>query len=105
MPNSLRNATNAFEAQLYRQGLQPEKIPMSRYIIVADLPACSAVLFVNGKEVTILAEGSRETCRAYAVGYRAGSGIAPAVEHRGSIKLPAGNPALSFSDRILGGAV
>lgn len=72
---------------------------MKPYIIIGDLPACSAVLFVKGGEVTILCEHTREFCLAYAAGYRAASGLAE-VEHRGSIILPAGNPALSYAQRL-----
>jgi len=74
---------------------------MQTYVIVAHMPACSAVLFVNPNledpyKVTILTEDTRYACIAYAAGFRAGS----EVEHRGSIELPAGNPATSFAERI-----
>jgi hypothetical protein len=66
------------------------------YIIVTHLPACSAVLHVDGPAVTILREDTRSFCEAFAVGYTMGSGLR-AVQHRGAIDLPAGNPAISYN--------
>lgn len=76
------------------------------YIIVAHMPACSAVLFVNPAlerhhQVTIHLEDTRQACEWYARGFCAGTGF-PRIENRGSIDLPAGNPAKAFAERILG---
>lgn len=74
---------------------------MKSYVIVAHMPACSAVLFVNpnledAHKVTIHLEDTPQACFWYARGLAAGSDI----EHRGSITLPAGNPAVLFRERI-----
>jgi hypothetical protein len=65
------------------------------YIIVVDLPACSAVLYVRGDEVTILKEDTAAYCEAFATGYAWGAGLKP-VELWETVDLPAGNPADSY---------
>jgi hypothetical protein len=72
-----------------------------RYVVIAHMPACSAVLFVNPRleeahRITIHLEHTREACEWYTRGFRAGSGQRK-VEVRDSIELPAGNPASSYA--------
>lgn len=69
------------------------------YIIIAHLPACSAVLYINGVDVTILREDTRDYCEAFAVGYLMGSGLR-AVTLRDSVDLPAGNPSLEYKRHL-----
>lgn len=70
------------------------------YIIVTHLPACSAVLYVNGKEVTILREDTKMYCEAFADGFVWASGL-KAVKRYAPVTLPAGNPALSYAKKYL----
>jgi hypothetical protein len=75
------------------------------YIVIANLPASSAVLFVNENlenpyKVTILLEDTPQNCFWFARGFKAGTGVED-VEHLGSVDLPQGNPAASYAERIL----
>jgi hypothetical protein len=74
------------------------------YIIVANLPACSAVLYVRGTEITILREHTAEYCEAFATGYAWGAGLKP-VELWETVELPAGNPADSYEKYLAAKAV
>lgn len=72
------------------------------YIVVAHLPACSAVLHVNPElpkheRVTIHCEHSRVYCEGFAAGMVRGSMGRLAL--REAVQLPAGNPAKSYADR------
>jgi hypothetical protein len=69
------------------------------YILIADQPACSTVLFVRGTEVTILSQGSRDYTRGFAIGLV--QGREENVEHRGTVTMPAGNAAYHLTQGIV----
>ena len=71
-----------------------------QYVVVANMPAVSAVLHVNprlpqSERVTIHCENTRTYCEAFAAGMIRGSGH---LRYRGCVELPVGNPAKSYTE-------